>query len=132
MCVTGIVVQNDLIDALKNGTIFGAGLDVMVPEPLPKDDILTKLPNCGEFFFCFVRLFFQCLVHFILLFWFFSIAFTLYSAHPTFGISCCSNPRRYGQCCCSKYFKHTRWKATDLRGLLTFDFLSEAFFRIFL
>lgn len=52
MCVcasaAGIVVQDDLVDALKNGTIFAAGLDVMVPEPLPADDILTKLPNCGE------------------------------------------------------------------------------------
>lgn len=44
----GIVVQNDLVDALKNGTIFAAGLDVMTPEPLPADDVLTTLPNCGE------------------------------------------------------------------------------------
>lgn len=44
----GIVVQNDLVDALKNGTIFSAGLDVMVPEPLPHDDQLAKLPNCGK------------------------------------------------------------------------------------
>lgn len=47
--VIGIVVTKDLVDALKNGKIFAAGLDVMVPEPLPADDILTKLPNCGEF-----------------------------------------------------------------------------------
>lgn len=44
----GIVAQNDLIDALKNGTIFAAGLDVMVPEPLPANDELIKLPNCGK------------------------------------------------------------------------------------
>lgn len=66
--VTGIVVQNDLVDALKNGTIFAAGLDVMVPEPLPADDILTKLPNCGKhtfsgcFFFIFCLL--ACFAHF--------------------------------------------------------------------
>ncbi|XP_055309700.1 glyoxylate reductase/hydroxypyruvate reductase-like [Sitodiplosis mosellana] len=42
----GVVVQDDLVEALKNGTIFSAGLDVMTPEPLPPDHILTKLPNC--------------------------------------------------------------------------------------
>lgn len=44
----GIVVQDDLIDALKNGTIFSAGLDVMTPEPLPSDHPLTLLENCGK------------------------------------------------------------------------------------
>lgn len=44
----GIVVQDDLIDALRNGTIFSAGLDVMTPEPLPSDHILTTLDNCGK------------------------------------------------------------------------------------
>lgn len=44
----GVVVQADLVEALQNGTIFAAGLDVMSPEPLPADDILTKLPNCGK------------------------------------------------------------------------------------
>lgn len=48
MILLGIVAQNDLIDAFKNGTIFAAGLDVMVPEPLPANDELTKLPNCGK------------------------------------------------------------------------------------
>lgn len=48
MILLGIVAQNDLIDALKSGTIFAAGLDVMVPEPLPANDELTKLPNCGN------------------------------------------------------------------------------------
>lgn len=44
----GVVVQADLVEALQNGTIFAAGLDVMSPEPLPANDILTKLPNCGK------------------------------------------------------------------------------------
>ncbi|XP_025831880.1 glyoxylate reductase/hydroxypyruvate reductase-like [Agrilus planipennis] len=41
-----IVDQDALIRALKNGTIFAAGLDVMVPEPLPIDHELLELPNC--------------------------------------------------------------------------------------
>lgn len=45
----GIVDHDDLIRALKNGTIFSAGLDVTVPEPLPSDHPLTKLPNCGMY-----------------------------------------------------------------------------------
>ncbi|CAH0564750.1 unnamed protein product [Brassicogethes aeneus] len=40
-----IVVQKDLIKALKRGKIFAAGLDVMTPEPLPSDSELLKLPN---------------------------------------------------------------------------------------
>ncbi|XP_058450096.1 glyoxylate reductase/hydroxypyruvate reductase-like isoform X2 [Malaya genurostris] len=40
-----IVDQDALVDALKNGTIFAAGLDVMTPEPLPADSELLKLPN---------------------------------------------------------------------------------------
>lgn len=43
----GIVVQDDLIEALKNGTIFAAGLDVMEPEPLPHDHPLATLNNVG-------------------------------------------------------------------------------------
>jgi glyoxylate reductase len=39
-------VQQDLFDALKNGVIFAAGLDVTDPEPLPADDPLLTLPNC--------------------------------------------------------------------------------------
>lgn len=46
--VSGIVMQDDLIEALKSNQIFAAGLDVMTPEPLPKDHPLTKLPNCGK------------------------------------------------------------------------------------
>ena len=44
----GIVVQDDLIKALKNGTIFAAGLDVVTPEPLPKDHPLLDIPNLSE------------------------------------------------------------------------------------
>jgi glyoxylate reductase len=42
----GPVVDTDaLIDALKNGAIAGAALDVTEPEPLPADHPLAKLPN---------------------------------------------------------------------------------------
>lgn len=43
-----IADQKALYNALKNHTIFAAGLDVMTPEPLPKDDPLMTLPNCGN------------------------------------------------------------------------------------
>lgn len=42
-----IVVQDALIAALRNGTIFSAGLDVMTPEPLPVDHPLLQLDNLG-------------------------------------------------------------------------------------
>ena len=48
-CVSGIVDQVALFKALKEGKIFGAGLDVMTPEPLPADNPLLSLPNCGEY-----------------------------------------------------------------------------------
>lgn len=35
-----------LYDALKDGILFAAGLDVVVPEPLPIDHPLLSLPNC--------------------------------------------------------------------------------------
>lgn len=41
----GVVKTNALLKALKNGTIFAAGLDVVDPEPLPKDHELLTLPN---------------------------------------------------------------------------------------
>lgn len=47
----GIVDQPALVRALKNKTIFAAGLDVMTPEPLPKNDPLLSLPNCGKLAF---------------------------------------------------------------------------------
>ncbi len=37
--------QKDLYTALKNGTIFAAGLDVTDPEPPSPDDPLLRLPN---------------------------------------------------------------------------------------
>ena len=40
-----IIDEEALIEALNNGTIKGAGLDVMVVEPLPKDSPLWKLNN---------------------------------------------------------------------------------------
>lgn len=42
----GTVDQDALYDALKNGEIAAAGLDVTVPEPLPPDHKLLTLPNC--------------------------------------------------------------------------------------
>lgn len=42
----GVVNQDDLLDALKTNEIWGAGLDVMTPEPLPLDNELFKLKNC--------------------------------------------------------------------------------------
>jgi phosphoglycerate dehydrogenase-like enzyme len=40
------VVTNDLVGALTDGGIGGAGLDVTDPEPLPDDHPLWSLPNC--------------------------------------------------------------------------------------
>ncbi|CAN5812592.1 D-glycerate dehydrogenase [soil metagenome] len=41
-----IVDSSALVDALETGEIFGAGLDVTDPEPLPADHPLVALPNC--------------------------------------------------------------------------------------
>jgi phosphoglycerate dehydrogenase-like enzyme len=40
------IVTDDLVDALRAGTIGGAGLDVTDPEPLPDGHPLWSLPNC--------------------------------------------------------------------------------------
>jgi phosphoglycerate dehydrogenase-like enzyme len=40
------VVTDDLVAALRAGTIAGAGLDVTEPEPLPDGHALWSLPNC--------------------------------------------------------------------------------------
>jgi glyoxylate reductase len=40
-----VVVEADLIEALRTGTIFAAGLDVTDPEPPPADSPLFRVPN---------------------------------------------------------------------------------------
>lgn len=42
----GHVITDDLVDALRTGTIAGAVLDVTDPEPLPEDHPLWDLDNC--------------------------------------------------------------------------------------
>jgi glyoxylate reductase len=40
-----VVDQDALVEALRQGTIAYAGLDVTTPEPLPADSPLLALPN---------------------------------------------------------------------------------------
>lgn len=42
----GVVDQDALVEALRNGTIWAAGLDVTTPEPLPPAHPLVQLENC--------------------------------------------------------------------------------------
>jgi phosphoglycerate dehydrogenase-like enzyme len=42
----GHIVTDDLVAALRDGTIAGAGLDVTDPEPLPDGHPLWDLPGC--------------------------------------------------------------------------------------
>jgi len=42
----GLVDQQALYDAIKREVIWGAGLDVTDPEPLPADSALRELPRC--------------------------------------------------------------------------------------
>lgn len=44
-----VVDQEALKKALRNNTIFAAGIDVMTPEPLPPNDELLDIPNLGKF-----------------------------------------------------------------------------------
>jgi phosphoglycerate dehydrogenase-like enzyme len=39
------VVTDDLVAALRDGRVAGAGLDVTDPEPLPADHPLWRMPN---------------------------------------------------------------------------------------
>jgi glyoxylate reductase len=41
-----VVDQAALADALRDGTIWAAALDVTDPEPIPMDDPLVGLDNC--------------------------------------------------------------------------------------
>ena len=41
-----VVDQTALADALRNGVIWAAALDVTDPEPIPRDDPLVGLDNC--------------------------------------------------------------------------------------
>jgi phosphoglycerate dehydrogenase-like enzyme len=42
----GVVVTEDLVEALNNGVIAGAGVDVTMPEPLPDGHPLWEAKNC--------------------------------------------------------------------------------------
>lgn len=47
-CRGDVIKQDDLYSALVDGEIAAAGLDVTTPEPLPTDDPLLTLSNCGK------------------------------------------------------------------------------------
>lgn len=43
-----MIDQDALYEALKNGQIGFAALDVTTPEPIPKSHPLLELKNCGQ------------------------------------------------------------------------------------
>lgn len=49
-----VVDQEALKKALKDKTIFAAGIDVMTPEPLPPNDELLDIPNLGKICFFYL------------------------------------------------------------------------------
>lgn len=114
----GVVVQEDLVHALKNGTIFSAGLDVMTPEPLPFDDVLARLPNCGKKR-CSLPIPFPLFRNFHSI----SALHVLYSCDTTFRIGNYQNQRTNGRCCSPKRFKWHRWKTAHLFCILISLFL---------
>jgi len=44
-CRGGVIDEDALVNALRDGTIAGAGLDVFLYEPIPYDHPLLTLPN---------------------------------------------------------------------------------------
>ena len=42
----GVVVEQDLFDALENGQIGAAAVDALRVEPMEEDCVLMKAPNC--------------------------------------------------------------------------------------